>query len=192
MNSTILKSLKTLSLISAFSLAVLGSAQAAEYTTLDSDETQITFNYRQMNVKMNGNFSKIKATELRFDPAQPENAKVSLEVELASINAGYADANTELAKDEWLAAAQYPLATFEAEKIEAIGEQQYQVTGKLNIKGQSQTISMPFSFSEEADKGIFSGNFSFLRNDFNIGEGQWKKTNIVADDIEIHFQIVAK
>ena len=184
--------LQSLSLIAALSLGAISSANALEYTSLDTEASNIKFTYSQMNVKMNGSFSTLKANELHFDPAQPENAKLSLEVDLTSIDAGYADANTELAKDEWLALAQYPVATFNADTIEALGDNTYQVSGELSIKGHSQTITAPFSFNEEGNSGVFTGNFTFQRNDFAIGEGQWKKSNIVANEIEITFHIVTK
>ena len=183
--------LRPLALVAALSFGALGSAAAAEYTSLDSAASNITFGYSQMNVGMDGSFSELKATELSFDPANPEAAKVTIEVALSSIDAGYAEANTELEKDEWLALAQHPLATFTSNKVEALGDGKYQVTGDLSIKGQSKEVTAPFSFKEDGDTGVFEGSFKFQRADFGVGEGQWKDFSIVANDIEIKFHIVA-
>lgn len=184
--------LRPLALVAALSLGTIASANAAEYTTLDAEASSIAFGYSQMNVKMDGSFSELKATELSFDPANPEAAKVAIEVALSSIDAGYPDANDELAKDEWLALEQYPLATFTSKTIEVLGDGNYQVTGDLSIKGNTQTVSAPFSFKEDGDTGIFAGSFTFQRADFNIGEGAWSGFGIVANDIEIDFEIVTK
>lgn len=184
--------LRPLALVAALSLGTIGSVQAAEYTTLDAEASSLTFGYSQMNVKMDGSFTDIKATELSFDPANPEAAKVSIEIALSSIDAGYAEANEELAKDEWLALAQYPVATFTANQVEALGDGQYQVSGDLSIKGHTQAVTAPFSIEEKADSATFTGSFIFQRGDFSIGEGAWKSFGIVANDIEINFELVAK
>lgn len=184
--------LRPLALAAVLSFSALGSAHAVEYTTLDSEASSISFGYSQMNVKMDGGFSEIKATELSFDPAAPEAAKVAIEVALASIDAGYDEANTELEKDEWLALAAHPLATFTSSKVEAVGDNQYQVTGDLTIKGHTKEITMPVSFKEENGAGVFDGSFTFQRADFAVGEGQWKDFSIVANDIELKFHMVAR
>lgn len=176
----------------ALALGAPAAALAAEYTLLDSQASSITFGYSQMNVKMNGSFGELKATELNFDPARPEEAKVVIEVALASIDAGYDEANTELEKDEWLALAAHPLARFESSKVEDLGNGTYQVTGDLSIKGNTREITAPFTFKEEGDAGVFDGSFTFQRADFGIGEGQWKDFSIVANDIEITFHVVAR
>lgn len=183
--------LRPLTFIAVLSFGTLGSVSAAEYTSLDSAASSIAFGYSQMNVGMDGSFSELKATELSFDPANPEAAKVTIEVALSSIDAGYAEANTELEKEEWLALAQHPLATFTSSKVEALGDGKYQVTGDLSIKGHSQEVTAPFSFKEDGDAGVFEGSFTFQRADFGVGEGQWKDFSIVANDIEIKFNIVA-
>ena len=144
-----------------------------------------------MNVKMDGGFSELKASEFSFDPQNPEAAKVTIEVALAGIDAGYAEANAELEKEEWLALAAHPLATFQSGKVEALPDGSYQVTGDLSIKGTTKEITVPFTFTEEGDKGIFEGSFTFQRADFGVGEGQWKDFSIVANDIGIDFRVVA-
>src|SRR5690606_17767894 len=116
--------------------------------------------YSQMNVTMDGSFGKIKASEFSFDPQTPEAAKVTIEIALASIDAGYEEANAELEKDEWLALGQHPLAMFTSRKVVAVGDGSYQVTGDLSIKGKSKEVTIPFTFKEDGDTGIFEGGFT--------------------------------
>jgi len=184
--------LRPVALAAALGLGVIGNAGAVEYTTLDTGASSISFGYSQMNVKMDGGFSEMKATELSFDPAAPEAAKVSIEIVLASVDAGYAEANSELEKDEWLALGQHPLASFTSSKVEAQADGSYQVTGDLSIKGKTQQVTVPVTFKEEGDAGVFSGSFTFQRADFNVGEGQWQDFSIVANEIDVKFNIVAK
>src|SRR5690606_2721173 len=157
---------------SALALGAPAAALAAEYTSLDSQASSITFGYSQMNVKMNGSFGELKATELNFDPARPEEAKVVIEVALASIDAGYDEANTELEKDEWLALAAHPLARFESSKVEDLGNGTYQVTSGLSVKGNTRELTVIFTVKAAGDARVFDGFFAFQRAVLGIGEGQ--------------------
>lgn len=183
--------LRPLALAAALSVGALGSASAVEYTALDSEASSLSFGYSQMNVKMDGRFSELKAPEFSFDTEKPEAAKVVLEVVLSGIDAGYEEANTELEKEEWLALAAHPLATFTSSKVEASGDG-YLVTGDLSIKGKTQQVKVPFDFKQEGEAGVFDGSFTFQRADFGIGEGQWKDFSIVANEIVVNFHVVAK
>lgn len=184
--------LRPFALAATLSLGALGSAGAVEYTSLDSQASHITFGYSQMSVKMDGSFGEMKATEFSFDPANPEAAKVAIEIPLASIDAGYAEANTELEQNEWLNLAAHPLASFRSTKVETLGENRYQVTGDLSIKGNTHAVTAPVIFKEDGDTGVFEGSFTFQRADFSVGDGQWKDFSIVANDIQITFHVVAK
>jgi len=182
--------LRSIAAAAALSLGMLSGAGAAQYTSLNP-ASSLTFGYSQMSVNMEGSFGQIKATEFSFDPQAPESARVTLEISLASIDAGYEEANAELEKDEWLALGKHPLATFTSKKVEAVGNDSYNVTGDLSIKGHTQEVTAPFTFKKDGDAGVFEGSFTFQREDFGVGEGQWKDFSIVANDIQIRFKIVA-
>ncbi len=183
---------RPLALVAALSLGLPAAASAVEYTALDAPASSVTFAYSQMNVKMDGRFGELKAPELNFDPARPEAARVAIEVMLASIDAGYDEANAELEKDEWLATAAHPLAAFTSNQVQALGDGRYQVTGDLTIKGITQPVTAPFTFTQDRDAGVFEGGFTFQRADFGVGEGQWKDFGIVANEIGITFRVVAR
>lgn len=129
---------------------------------------------------MEGGFSTFDVKEFNFDPTSPETAQVTLEIPLVGANAGYDDANAELKKPEWLNLAAYPLAKFQSSTVQALGDNQYQVTGELSIKGQVKEVSAAFTFKEDGSNGIFEGSFTFQRNSFAIGEGSWSDTSILA------------
>lgn len=173
-------------------LGAMAGAQAANYTNLDTDQSRIVFGYSQMGVGMEGGFSNLEAKSFSFDTEQPEAAQVSIEIPLSGVDAGYEEANAELVKGEWLDSAKHPLASFTSTKVEPLGDNRFQVTGVLSIKGREKEISTPFEFKEDGGAGIFEGSFTMQRADFGIGEGQWADSSIVANDIQIKFHFVAK
>jgi polyisoprenoid-binding protein YceI len=183
--------LRPLTLAAALALTMVGNAGAAQYTSMNGEDSRIVFRYSQMGVSMDGRFAELKATDFNFDPESPEAARVAIQVGLASIDAGYPEANAELRKDEWLALSAHPVATFKSSKVTPLGEQRYEVTGDLTIKGKTRQVTAPFTFREEGGSGIFEGSLTFQRDDFAVGEGQWKDFSIVANEIEIQFRVVA-
>jgi len=38
---------------------------------------------------------------------------------------------------------------------------------------------------------VFNGGFVIRRAEFSIGEGMWAKFDVVANDIQVNFQLVA-
>lgn len=182
---------RPLALSAALSLGLMGAAGAAPYTTLNAEASSVSFGYTQMGVGMKGGFDDIQASQFSFDPANPEAAHVAIDIPLSSIDAGYADANDELEKSEWLNMANHPVASFQSNGVKTVGDHEYEVTGDLSIKGQTQEVTVPFSFKDDGDTGIFEGSLTFQRADFNIGEGMWGDFNIVANDVTIDFHIVA-
>ncbi len=169
---------------------MLTTVQAQEYTQVHSEASHIRFNYTQMGVTMRGGFSEFTG-ELRFDPSTPEQAHVMIDVDLVSIDTGIREADAEVTKPEWLHTAEFPTARFESDEVMALDEQNYEVAGRLTIKGQTRDITVPATFSAENGIGVFTSHFSINRSDFAIGEGAWASFDMVANAVDIEFELTA-
>ncbi|MDB5798099.1 MAG: YceI [Paucimonas sp.] len=168
----------------------LGLAQAVEYRNVQPEKSAINFTYKQMGVAIDGRFRKF-AAQLNFDPAKPTAAKVSFDVDLASVDAGSPDADQEVVGREWLNTKSFPSARFVATSVKPTSGNKYEVNGKLTIKGQSRDVVIPATFTPAGNNGLFEGGFTIRRGDFAIGEGAWSKFDIVANDVQIKFRITA-
>lgn len=171
-------------------LLMTGSAYAAEYNQLLAAQSTLSFGYKQMGVAMDGKFSKFSA-QISFDPAKLSEARARIDVNLASIDTGSRDADEEVAGKLWFDAKNYPQASFVSGGIKSLGGNRYQATGKLTIKGRTQEISAPVTFTADGNKGVFDGSFNIKRTAYAIGEGEWRDLGTVADDIQIVFHLVA-
>ena len=177
-----------IALLSAFSLAT--AAHAVEYTQVQPDKSQITFAYQQMGVAMQGAFKKFSG-QLRFDPAAPAAAKSTIEVELASVDTGSSEGDTEVATKTWFDTKACPRARFESGSVKALGGNKYEVAGKLTIKGKTVDVVVPATFAAQGKTGVFEGRLTIRRGDFSIGDGAWKAFDIVANDVVIQFRLTA-
>lgn len=180
---------RRLLLPAALSLAAL-NASAAEFNTIDAARSKLSFAYSQMGVNMDGSFSRF-AAKLKFDPAKPTAAQASFDVQVASVDAGAPDANKELASKDWFDSARHPVAHFESTRIAPLGGNRYQVTGNLTIKGRSHEVTAPVSFTPNGNSAVLEGSFAIKRSDFAIGEGGWADFSIVANAIQIRFNLLA-
>ncbi len=166
------------------------AAQAAEFNQVQVDQSAITFNYQQMGVKMDGRFKKF-AAKLSFDPTRPTEARTTIDVDLASVDTGAAEGDEEVAGKPWFNTKAFPSAQFVSGNVKALGGNRYEVAGKLTIKGKTQDVIVPATFTAQGATGVFDGAFTIRRGDFAIGEGAWAKFDIVANDIPIKFRITA-
>lgn len=168
----------------------LSQAHAVEYSQVQEGKSTIDFTYQQMGVKMDGKFKKFNA-QLNFDPDKPAAGKAVLAVELASVDAGSSEADEEVAGKPWFNTKAFPTARFVSGQVKPLGGNKYEVAGQLSIKGRTQGIVIPATFSTQGSSGIFEGSFTIKRGDFSIGEGAWAKFDVVANDIQIKFRITA-
>ena len=178
----------------AFALALAAAlplaAQAAEFNQVQADKSAINFTYQQMGVKLDGRFKKF-AARLNFDPAKPTEAKTTIDVDLASVDTGATEGDEEVAGKQWFNTKAFPTAQFVSGSVKALGGNRYEVAGKLTIKGRTQDIVVPATFTAQGNTGVFDGAFTIRRGDFAIGEGAWAKFDIVANDIVVKFRITA-
>jgi polyisoprenoid-binding protein YceI len=166
------------------------AAHAAEFSQVLADKSSIAFVYKQMNVAVDGKFKRF-SSQLSFDPAKPAAARASFDVELASVDTGAPEGDQEVAGKPWFNTKVFPTARFVSTGVKALGGNRYEVTGQLSIKGKTQDVVVPATFTAQGSSGVFDGSFTIRRADFSIGEGPWAKFDIVANDVLIKFRITA-
>ena len=164
------------------------AAMAAELTQFSPEKSRITFVSKQMGVPVDGRFMKFDA-RIAVDPARPETGKVQLEIDLASIDAGSSDADSEVKGKSWFHTAAFPKATFVSSQVRALGGGRYEALGRLTIKGTTRDIAAPFAVKTESGGAWFDGGFTLNRLQFKVGEGAWADTATVADEIQVKFKI---
>jgi polyisoprenoid-binding protein YceI len=178
-------------IILALALAALvPAAQAVEYSQVQPAKSTINFVYKQMGVAVDGSFKRF-FSQIIFDPAKPTAAKATFDVELASVDTGAAEGDEEVAGKQWFNTKAFPTARFVSGNVKALGGNRYEVAGQLSIKGKTQAVVVPATFTAQGISGVFEGAFTIRRADFSIGEGAWAKFDIVANDVQIKFRITA-
>ena len=158
---------------------------------VDSAKSAVSATFKQMGVAVDAKFNKFGA-QVEYDAAKPEKSTASVDIDVASFDLGDPDYNSEVRKKEWFNAAQFPKANFTATKIRAAGPGKLDVAGRLTLKGKTADVSFPMTVKKEGAAQVFEGSVPIRRLAFGIGDGEWKDTSIVADEVIIKFRVVAQ
>jgi polyisoprenoid-binding protein YceI len=169
------------------------AAEAPEWK-IDPKASSIGFAARQMNVPINGLF-EVYAGTIRFDPANLEGSKIAMEIRPASASTKQKDVDEQLKLPDWFDAAKHPVARYEAEKFIAKGGDRYEALGQLSLRGVTKELPLPFTLkiAETGDgfRAEAKGETELKRLDFGVGSGQWKATDVVANEVKVTVSITA-
>lgn len=176
-------------LIAVAGVLLLQMATPAAALTVLYDKSRITCVSRQENVPVEAQFRKFTA-QIAFDPARPETGKAQIEIDLDSFDIGFAEYNNDAKGKNWFDVRNFPRATFISTGMRALGGGRFEARGPLTIKGKTNEVVAPFTYKEDAGIGVFDGVFAIKRLQYNIGEGVWKDTDTVANEVQIKFRIV--
>jgi len=178
-------------LLAILSLLSSSFAYGAELSTVQIDKSAIAFVSKQMNVPVEGAFKKFTA-QINIDPARPEAGRARIEIDLASIDAGSAEANDEVKGKNWFNTREFPKASFVSSAVKALGGGRFEAFGKMTIKGKTLESRAPFTLKQEKGVLILDGTFPLKRLDYGIGSGVWSDTSVVADEVQVKFHFVLK
>lgn len=151
-------------------------------------QSSISFTTRQMGSPVDGNFRKFDA-QVAFDPKHPEAARIAFTVDLASVSFGAAETEAEVAKPDWFNTRAFPQASFQSTAVKALGAGKFEVRGKLGIKGASRDIVVPVTLAQAGAVTTATGAFTLKRLEYRIGDGDWKDTSMVADDVQVRLKL---
>lgn len=179
----------TLLLGSALAIAAPG-ALAIEFNQFQPSKSSLSFVSKQMNVPVEGQFKSFRS-KLAFDPAKPAAAKAELEIDLASIDAGSKDANDEVAGKAWFNTKAFPVAKFVSAAVKPLGNNRFDVSGKMTIKGKTLDLTTPVTVTQQGNSASFDGSLVLKRADYGIGDGIWADFGTVANEVQIKFRLVA-
>ncbi|CAN0618598.1 YceI family protein [Burkholderia multivorans] len=177
------------SMLAAFAAVSLAASSAA-LADVDLSKSKVSAISKQMNVPTEGVFKKFSA-QVKFDPAKAAQGSAQVTIDVASYDLGDKMYNDQVAGKDWFDAKTYPQATFVSTAIAPAGGNKYSVTGKLTVKGKTETLTVPVTVTQSGATQAFDGVLPIKRSAFNVGTGEWKDTSIVADEVQIKFHIVA-
>lgn len=138
--------------------------------TIDPSHTHVGFTVRHMMIaKVRGSFSDVSGeVEIADDPLQ---SKVSVDVQLESIDTGDADRDNHLRTNDFFDIANHPTMTFRSTRVEADGDD-YIVHGDLTIRGVTNPVALEVEF-DGTSKDPWGGTRAGFSAETEINRKDW-------------------
>ncbi|CAL9593001.1 hypothetical protein SUDANB176_05271 [Streptomyces sp. enrichment culture] len=174
------------------------AALTGEYT-IDPAHTTIGFVARHaMVTNVKGSFQDFSGT-LHLDGADPSGSTATVDVVMDSIDTGNADRDGHLKSADFFKTDEFPTMTFRSTKAEALGGDDYRITGDLTILGTTRPLTIDLEFNGAAkdpfgnERVGFEGKAEILRSDWGLTWNAALETGgfLVSDKIKLTFDISA-
>ncbi|HQQ79042.1 MAG TPA: YceI family protein [Thermoanaerobaculia bacterium] len=123
----------------------VGPASAAGAWTIDKAHSEVGFQVRHLMTKVRGSFGAFDGS-VKIDAAKPEASTVSFVVKAASVNTNETKRDEHLRSADFFDAASYPEIRFVSTSVRPAGENRYEVTGDLTLRGVTRKVSLPVVF----------------------------------------------
>jgi polyisoprenoid-binding protein YceI len=169
----------------------VAAGHAAAQQAVDYARSSVSFVATQMRVPVDGAFRKFTA-QVRWDAARPEASRAAIDIDVATFDMGEESVNAEARGREFFDAAAHPRAQFESTAVKALGGGRYDLAGRVTIKGVTREVSGSFTVRADGQNDVFEGRIPIRRLQFGIGEGTWRDTAVLADDVSVRFRLVVR
>ena len=179
-------------------MATLDATETTQVYAIDKMHSEVAFQVRHLLTKVRGRFSEFSGT-VRFDEDDPEHSSVSLTIDAASVDTGTPDRDAHLRSDDFFAVATYPTLTFTSSRVAKTGNETYDVTGTLTIRGVAKEITLPVTYLGTAKdpwgmlRAGFETSITLNRKDFGLTWNAALETGgfLVGDEVRITLSIQA-
>jgi polyisoprenoid-binding protein YceI len=140
---------------------------------------------------LSGRFKRWSAN-IAFSPDALDRSKVTVAIDLASVDTGDGQRDAVLPSADWFDVANHPKAVFTATKFEKTGGDNYVAHGTLQIRGVTKPQDLPFKLNILGDEAQVHGTTALDRTAFGIGQGEFAATDQVPAKVTITVALRAK
>jgi polyisoprenoid-binding protein YceI len=191
----ILRRAHCLLLLPALCLAALpaaaADAPAVTHYVLDPAKSTLEFTFVQAGAQNKGQFKHFTVT---FDFSADNLAASHLDVaiDMNSLDSGDQERDQTLRDADLFGVKKFAQARFSAAQNVKTASG-YEAVGKLTIRDVTRDARVPFTFRAAQEGGVasgyMSGKTSVKRLDYGVGQGDWKATDQVSNEVGVSFAL---
>jgi polyisoprenoid-binding protein YceI len=171
--------------------APLAPAAAPALWSADPAKSTLEFQFVQAGAKTTGRFTKFVAN-VDFDPANPATGKIDVAIDMASADTRDKERDDTLKTKDLFDTSSFLRATYVATQIVPKGNG-FEARGKLTLRGVSKDVPVTFTFVPGTEAGApvaaMKGTATLQRLAFGVGQGEWKSTEWINDDVQVVFDL---
>ncbi len=164
------------------------SAWAATQWKTDPAQSSVKFTATQAGAEFTGSFQKF-TTNIQFDPKDLATSRFDVVIDLKSTATQDKERDDTLQSDDLFAVKRWPTAHYTASKFTAQTNGSFLASGTLTLRDVTKDVPVEFTFQPDASGGVLKGTAKIKRLAFGVGQGDWKETTWVGDDVKVQFSL---
>ncbi len=180
--------MKHITPLAAALLFCAGAACAATPYTADAKRSTLGFVATQTGAPVEGRFGQFRA-DIVFSADDLPGSRFDVTITVKSADTGEDDRDETLRGPDLFAVEKYPTARFVTTAFKHVNGSRYEATGKLTLRNVTREIRLPFTFESTANEASLQGGVKLNRLDYGIGQGEWKDTTWVANEVTVKFAL---
>jgi len=164
------------------------AASLAASRWVQAPGSSLTFTFDQAGAASKGSFKQF-STELAYDDKSPATGSLNVKVQIASIDTQDQERNEMLVSADLFDAQKFPTAQFSSSSFSRTAAGGLEAVGKLTLRGVTHDLRLPLKIVPVANGLELSGATAIKRLDYGVGQGDWKSTEGVADEVKIQYKV---
>lgn len=174
-------------LLAMFALCCLpGPLLAAEWKVADG--ASLGFQGTYQGEAFEGRFERFRA-DLRFDADELDQAAFVVDIDLTSAATGNPDYDATLGEPEFFDTARFQAARFATSGFRQTSADGYEADAELTLRDRTRALVFPFRFERDQDQARLTATVVLQRLDYDVGNGEWADTGLIANDVEVRVDL---
>ncbi|MDE2304668.1 MAG: YceI family protein [Gammaproteobacteria bacterium] len=171
----------------ATALAPCMAAPARQFSAVAAD-SHLDFTGTQAGAPFTAEFRRFRAA-IVFSPDDLPHSRFDVVIDLASVDSKDHDRDTTIRGSDLFDVARWPTAHYVTSGFTRTAGG-FAATGMLTLRGVSRPVPITFRFLTTQGGATLTGSAKLERLDFGVGQGDWKSTEWVGNDVRIDFSLV--
>lgn len=173
------------------------STETVSKWTVDPSHSEITFKVKHLVIStVTGKFKTFDAS-IESENEDFDNAKVTFEADINSIDTGNEDRDNHLKSDDFFNASEHPKLTFESTSFKKVGDGEFKLVGDLTIRGNTKTVELDAEYGGTVEdpygntKAGFDVTGKINRKEFGL---KWNAVTeagsvVVSDEVKLNLNV---
>ena len=177
-------------IIALFAAAAAARAAGPASYTADPAASRLGFTGVQEGAEFKGSFRKFTAA-VDFAPDSLASARFDVQIDLNSLDTMDTDRDKTMRGPDIFDVAHYPTAHYVTRSFTKTAAG-YSAVGALTLRGVTKDVPIDFQFVSTAGQSKIEGTAKLKRLEFGVGQGDYKSTEEVKDEVKVAFSLVLK
>ncbi len=169
-------------------LCCLGLWSSVRAQTIDTKNSYVTFEVKNMGKTIEGKMEKMEGT-VQLDPTTLATASFEATVAPSTVNTKSKGRDKHLKKDDFFGVTTYNVIKMVSKEIKKT-ETGYEAVALLTIREVETEVLIPFTVEEKEGRQVLEGTLEVLRKDYGLGSGMGKMMIGLEVQVTIHAEVI--